>query len=139
MRAFWSVLPAPGMNLMAATPPSERRKSASFYPALNFDVIVVGAGPGGIPAAIRAAQAGAKVALVEEDLAVGGAPVDMYVTTLFGQPSVGLSKALEQELLRDHGLYTRTSLGAKPKGWRFFSAFGICALAEPEYPQKKRI
>ena len=36
---------APGMNLMAATPPSERRKSASFYPALNFDVIVVGAGP----------------------------------------------------------------------------------------------
>ena len=96
---------APGMNLMAATPPSERRKSASFYPALNFDVIVVGAGPGGIPAAIRAAQAGAKVALVEEDLAVGGAPVDMYVTTLFGQPSVGLSKALEQELLRDHGLY----------------------------------
>ena len=53
---------APGMNLMAATPPSERRKSASFYPALNFDVIVVGAGPGGIPAAIRAAQAGAKVA-----------------------------------------------------------------------------
>ena len=56
---------APGMNLMAATPPAERRKSVSFYPVLNFDVIVVGAGPGGIPAAIRAAQAGAKVALVE--------------------------------------------------------------------------
>ena len=120
---------APGMNLMAATPPAERRKSVSFYPVLNFDVIVVGAGPGGIPAAIRAAQAGAKVALVEEDLAVGGAPVDMYVTTLFGQPSVGLSKALEQELLRDHGLYNYES-GTKPKGWRFFlpSAY-VCLLS----------
>lgn len=37
----------------------------------NFDLIIVGAGPGGYVAAIRAAQLGAKVALVEA-LAVGG-------------------------------------------------------------------
>lgn len=37
----------------------------------NFDLIIVGAGPGGYVAAIRAAQLGAKVALVEA-IAVGG-------------------------------------------------------------------
>ena len=33
----------------------------------NFDVVVIGAGPGGYPAAIRAAQLGARVALVERE------------------------------------------------------------------------
>ncbi len=37
----------------------------------KFDVVVIGGGPGGYPAAIRAAQLGAKVALVERE-AVGG-------------------------------------------------------------------
>lgn len=37
----------------------------------KFDVVVIGAGPGGYPAAIRAAQRGAKVAVVEKDR-VGG-------------------------------------------------------------------
>ncbi|MEM6965100.1 MAG: dihydrolipoyl dehydrogenase [Bacteroidota bacterium] len=34
---------------------------------MNFDVIVIGAGPGGYPAAIRAAQLGKKVAIVERE------------------------------------------------------------------------
>ena len=33
----------------------------------HFDVVVIGAGPGGYPAAIRAAQLGASVAIVERD------------------------------------------------------------------------
>ena len=33
----------------------------------NFDVVIIGAGPGGYPAAIRAAQLGASVALVEKE------------------------------------------------------------------------
>jgi dihydrolipoamide dehydrogenase len=33
----------------------------------NFDIAVIGAGPGGYPAAIRAAQLGAKVAIVEKE------------------------------------------------------------------------
>jgi len=34
---------------------------------MDFDVIVIGAGPGGYPAAIRAAQLGAKTALIERE------------------------------------------------------------------------
>ena len=38
----------------------------------QFDLIVVGAGPGGYVAAIRASQLGMKVAVVEKRAALGG-------------------------------------------------------------------
>ena len=38
---------------------------------MNYDVIVIGSGPGGYPAAIRASQLGMKVAVVEKEN-VGG-------------------------------------------------------------------
>ena len=34
---------------------------------MNFDIIVIGSGPGGYPAAIRASQLGKKVAIVERE------------------------------------------------------------------------
>ncbi|MGC9974167.1 MAG: dihydrolipoyl dehydrogenase [Gaiellaceae bacterium] len=39
---------------------------------MEFDVAVLGAGPGGYPAAIRAAQLGAKVVCIEQEPALGG-------------------------------------------------------------------
>ena len=41
-------------------------------PAERFDLIVIGAGPGGYVAALRAAQLGMRVACVEKDEALGG-------------------------------------------------------------------
>jgi len=38
---------------------------------MAYDVIVLGSGPGGYPAAIRASQLGKKVAIVEKEL-LGG-------------------------------------------------------------------
>src|SRR6059036_188605 len=38
----------------------------------TFDLVVIGAGPGGYVAAIRAAQLGLKVACVEKESALGG-------------------------------------------------------------------
>ncbi|MBV9126635.1 MAG: FAD-dependent oxidoreductase, partial [Verrucomicrobia bacterium] len=38
----------------------------------EFDLIVIGSGPGGYVAAIRAAQLGLKTALVEKDKTLGG-------------------------------------------------------------------
>ena len=40
--------------------------------ANEFDVVVIGAGTGGYPAAIRAAQLGLKVAVVERQKTLGG-------------------------------------------------------------------
>ena len=39
---------------------------------LEFDLIVIGSGPGGYVAAIRAAQLGLKTALIEKEKALGG-------------------------------------------------------------------
>src|SRR3989304_2845613 len=39
---------------------------------LEFDVVIIGAGPGGYVAAIRAGQLGLKTALVEKDKRLGG-------------------------------------------------------------------
>ena len=38
---------------------------------MKYDIIVIGSGPGGYPAAIRAAQLGKKVAIVERE-SLGG-------------------------------------------------------------------
>jgi dihydrolipoamide dehydrogenase len=38
----------------------------------RFDLVVIGAGPGGYVAAIRAAQLGMRVACVEKDRTLGG-------------------------------------------------------------------
>jgi hypothetical protein len=77
--------------------------------AARYDVIVVGAGASGIPAAIAAARHGARVVLLEEDALAGGAPVDSYVTLLCGGPKVGLFLDL------CHRLNSRHDLTGKPQ------------------------
>ena len=71
---------------------------SSVYEDVEYDVIVVGAGAAGVPAAIAAAKQGAKVALIDEDALPGGAPVDMYVTYMCGGPRIGFFKELIQRL-----------------------------------------
>ena len=39
---------------------------------VDFDIIIIGSGPGGYVAAIRAAQLGMKVACVEKEATLGG-------------------------------------------------------------------
>ena len=41
-------------------------------PAMSYDLIVIGAGPGGYVAAIRAAQLGGKAVCIEREPALGG-------------------------------------------------------------------
>ena len=45
----------------------------------TFDIAVIGAGPGGYPASIRAAQLGAKVAIIEKEK-LGGTRLNRVVT-----------------------------------------------------------
>jgi dihydrolipoamide dehydrogenase len=62
----------------AAPPPKAAPAPAAARPApapggdFDFDLVVIGSGPGGYVAAIRAGQLGLKVALVEKDKRAGG-------------------------------------------------------------------
>lgn len=58
-----------------------------------YDVVVVGAGPAGIGAALAAARAGAKTALVERDSSVGGTTVQADVT------EIGLFHAWRRQII----------------------------------------
>ena len=89
---------APELMAKAAGKKAGRRSVPGTLPKLSYDVIVAGAGPGGIAAAVAAARNGAKVLLLEEDMTPGGAPVDMYVTFMCGGPRVGLFRQLVQTL-----------------------------------------
>lgn len=65
----------PGVSMFAANEAMNPQDKSLFkLPELHCDVIVVGAGPAGIPAAVAAAREGAKVILLEEDMMPGGAP-----------------------------------------------------------------
>ncbi len=66
------------------------------------DVVVAGAGPSGISAAIAAARNGAEVILLEEDQLPGGAPVDMYVCMTCGDPRAGIYRELLDFLNQNH-------------------------------------
>jgi len=70
----------------------------SLHPDLEADVLVVGAGASGLPAAIGAARAGAQVICIEEDPVIGGAPSDYYVCLFYGRPMTGVNAELEQLL-----------------------------------------
>lgn len=89
---------APELLAAEAGKKADKRSLRSTLPKLSYDVIVAGAGPGGIAAAVAAARNGAKVLLLEEDMTPGGAPVDMYVTFMCGGPRVGLFRQLVQTL-----------------------------------------
>lgn len=83
----------------------DKKKSVAELPSLDTDVLVIGAGPSGVPAAIAAAREGARVILVEEDFVPGGAPVDMFVSMLCGSPRVGIYREFIQLL---NNKYTTT-------------------------------
>lgn len=94
-----SVLPAASLF---ADKQKDVKSMPSKYPKEVFDVAVVGAGPGGVAAAIAAARKGARVVLIEEDSLPGGAPTDMYVTFICGGPRVGVYRKMVTDLNDNH-------------------------------------
>jgi hypothetical protein len=61
-----------------------------MQPWLETDVLVIGAGAAGWPAAIGAARAGARVILLDDDPYPGGAAVDQFVAMPDGGPRSGV-------------------------------------------------
>jgi hypothetical protein len=77
---------------------------SSTTPWRETDVLVVGAGAAGVPAAIGAARAGARVILLEEDAVPGGAAVDQYVSMPDGGPRSGVVAEYVRRLEARHAL-----------------------------------
>jgi ribulose 1,5-bisphosphate synthetase/thiazole synthase len=99
--------PVLGVAAGAATAearPRVVRSRAEMKNAIRTQVLVVGAGASGVPAAIAAARTGAKVLLLEDDQVPGGAPVDMYVSMPCGGPQVGIYAEMVKAMDRDFHL-----------------------------------
>src|SRR5208283_2961335 len=77
---------------------------------MSYDLIVIGAGPGGYVCAIRAAQLGMKVAVVEKRATLGGTCLNIGCI-----PSKALLYASEMFEEAGHGLQPLGVVVAKPK------------------------
>ncbi len=64
----------------------------------HCDVLVVGAGPAGMAAALAAGRSGARVVLVEQDHILGGALLSASEETIDGNPAIDWVRAAEAEL-----------------------------------------
>ncbi len=71
----------------------------------NFDLVVIGAGPGGYTGAIRAAQLGLKVAIVEKGKTLGGTCLNVGCI-----PSKALLDSSEHYAMASHGDFTTHGL-----------------------------
>ncbi|MHB9133022.1 MAG: FAD-dependent oxidoreductase [Armatimonadota bacterium] len=98
---------------------------------ITTDVLVVGAGVSGIPAAIGAVRAGARVVLLEEDLLPGGAPVDNYITMPCGTPHTGIYREMLARLDAAYAIPVKPH-GPHLAGWDRFFLPSSCAVVVAE-------
>jgi dihydrolipoamide dehydrogenase len=101
-RAVPSAKPSDDMPASASSPAKPEAPKPAPVPAasgpVDFDLIVLGAGPGGYVAALRAAQLGLKVACVEKRATLGGTCLNVGCI-----PSKALLQSSENfEEARDH-------------------------------------
>jgi len=94
----------------------------------QVDVVVVGAGASGVPAAIGAARAGARVVLLEEAPVVGGTITGSYVAMPCGGPRTGVYQEMLARLGERHAL-AEGSRWFLPSAW--LTVMGELLAAEP--------
>jgi sarcosine oxidase subunit alpha len=78
--------------------PRERDPDRYDKTQAHCDVLVVGAGPAGLAAALAAARSGARVVLAEQDHLLGGALLGEAEATIGGAPALDWARAAEAEL-----------------------------------------
>ncbi len=160
-RAFWEKLYEPAIRKAAGLGSLSMQEDPDCYDKgfLHCDLLVIGAGPSGLMAALTAARAGARVILADEDFLPGGrlnaethevggmAGADwaaLAVAELAALPNVRLMTRTTVWGAYDHGIYgaleRRTDhladSGGKPRQvqWRIYSKRAVLAAGATERP-----
>ena len=127
--------PAAGTAVRAEEPIPASAPAAKSRPSFDFDVVVIGAGPGGYTAAFRAADLGLKVALVERWPTLGG--VCLNVGCIPSKALLHAAKVIEDaQAMAAHGIDFGTPKIDAPKLRNWKNAVvgrltgGLAALAK---------
>ena len=112
-KAFWEKLYEPVIRASAGLGRLSGRPDPDVYDHgyLHCDLLIIGAGPAGLAAALAAGRAGARVILADEDAVLGGR-LNAETHEVAGQPGAGwAAQALaELEALANVRLLTRTTV-----------------------------
>ena len=160
--AFWEKLYEPLIRRAAGLGALSRLEDPDSYDKgyLHCDLLVIGAGPAGLQAALTAGRSGARVILADEDFRMGGR-LNAETFTLNDQPAADWAAATVAELTTlpnvrllprttviaamDHGIYSAVErvsdhlpqpLPGKPRQtlWRIYSRRAILAAGATERP-----
>src|SRR3954468_18542603 len=104
-RAAWKRLYEPRIRAMAGLGRAPALPDPDHYSRqyAHCDVLVIGAGPAGLAAALAAAECGARVMLCDEQAELGGSLLPASDATIDGKPAqVWLSETLAGLLRRDN-------------------------------------
>ena len=125
-RAAWAKLYEPIIRRAAGLGRAPEQPDADRYTQVyaHCDVLVVGAGPAGLAAALSAAAAGAKVMLCDEQAEMGGSLLSEQTATIDGLPAADwIAKALtDLTALPNVTLLPRTTAF----GWYPHNFLGLC-------------
>ncbi|WP_372609715.1 sarcosine oxidase subunit alpha family protein [Halomonas sp.] len=160
-KAFWEKLYEPAIRASAGLGRLSMHEDPDTYDKgfLHCDLLVIGAGPSGLAAALAGARSGARVILADEDFAPGGR-LNAETLEVGGMSGAGWAAQTVAELASmdnvrlmtrttvygayDHGIYGALerctdhlpSAGGKPRQilWRIYSKRAVLAAGATERP-----
>ena len=160
-KGFWEKFYEPAIRSAAGLGRLSGQEDPDVYDKgfLHCDILVIGAGPAGLHAALTAGRAGARVILADEDFLPGGR-LNAETLEVDGMPGAAWAKAAAAELATmdnvrfmtrttiygafDHGIYGALerktdhlkSSGGKPRQvlWRIYSKRALLCAGATERP-----